>query len=130
MPGHKSHVEDYQWLQYVHACGRLSASLRSDEQICAVRSVLRHRETLVAYAASHVQYMQKALIQMNLQLHNVIRDLTGKTGLAILDAILAAERDTAKLATLRAFRIKANSEFLAKSLGGYYRLDHLFTLCQ
>jgi len=118
VPGHKSDVDDCQWLQYVHACGLLRASFRPDEQICAVRSLLRRREMLIAYAASHVQHMQKALIQMNLQLHNVIRDLTDKTGLAILDAILTGERDTAKLAALR---IKASPEILAKSLEGYYR---------
>ena len=130
VPGHKSDVEDCQWLQFVHACGLLRASFRPNEQICAVRSLLRHRETLVAYAASHVQQMQKALIQMNLQLHNVLSDLTGKTGLAILDAILAGERDTAKLAALRDFRIKASPEIIAKSLEGYYRPEHLFTLKQ
>jgi transposase len=128
--GHKSDVEDCQWLQYVHACGLLRASFRPDEQICAVRSLLRHRETLSTYAASHVQHMQKSLIQMNLQLHNVISDLTAKTGLAILDAILAGERDTAKLAALKDFRIKASPEIIAKSLEGYYRPEHLFTLKQ
>jgi transposase len=130
VPGHKSDVDDCQWLQYVHACGLLRASFRPDEQICAVRSLLRHRETLVAYAASHVQQMQKALIQMNLLLHNVISDLTGKTGLAILDAILAGERDPKALAALKDFRIKASLETIAKSLQGYYRPEHLFTLKQ
>ena len=130
VPGHKSDVDDCQWLQFVHACGLLRASFRPDEQICAVRSLLRHRETLVAYAASHVQHMQKALIQMNLQLHNVLSDLAGKSGLAILDALLAGERDPAKLADLRDFRVKASPETIAKSLEGYYRPEHLFTLKQ
>jgi transposase len=130
VPGHKSDVDDCQWLQYVHACGLLRASFRPDEQICAVRSLLRHRETLVAYAASHVQQMQKALIQMNLLLHNVLSDLTGKTGLAILDAILAGERDPKTLAALKDSRIKASAETIAKSLQGYYRPEHLFTLKQ
>ena len=130
MPGHKSDVDDCQWLQYIHACGLLRASFRPDEQICAVRSLLRPRETLVAYAASHVQHIQKALTLMNLQLHNVLSDLTGKTGLAILDAILAGERDTTKLADLRDFRIKARPEVIAKSLEGYYRPEHLFALKQ
>src|SRR5579864_935628 len=130
VPGHKSDVEDCQWLQYVHACGLLRASFRPDEQICAVRSLLRHRETLVAYAASHVQQMQKALTQMNLLLHNVISDLTGKTGLAILDAILSGERDTAKLAALKDPRIQASPQTIAKSLQGYYRPEHLFPLKQ
>jgi transposase len=130
VPGHKSDVEDCQWLQYVHACGLLRASFRPDEQVCAVRSLLRHRETLVAYAASHVQHMQKALIQMNLQLHNVIRDLTSKSGLSILEAILSGERDTTKLAAHCDFRIKASRQTVAKSLEGYYRPEHLFTLKQ
>jgi transposase len=130
VPGHKSDVEDCQWLQYVHACGLLRASFRPDEQVCAVRSLLRHRETLVACAASHVQHMQKSLIQMNLQLHNVITDLTGKTGLAILDAILEGERDTTKLAALKDPRIKATPEIIAKSLVGYYRGEHVFALKQ
>ena len=130
VPGHKSDVDDCQWLQYVHACGLLRASFRPDEQICAVRSLLRHRETLVAYAASHVQQMQKALIQMNLLLHNVLSDLTGKTGQAILDAILAGERDPKTLSELRDPRVKASPETIAKSLQGYYRPEHLFTLKQ
>jgi transposase len=130
VPGHKSDVEDCQWLQFVHACGLLRASFRPDEQICAVRSLLRHRETLVGYAASHVQHMQKALIQMNLQLHNLLSDLAGKTGLAILDAILAGERNPQKLAALKDPHVKASSETIAKSLEGYYRPEHLFTLKQ
>lgn len=130
VPGHKSDVEDCQWLQYIHACGLLRGSFRPDEQVCAVRTLLRHRENLVSAAATHIQHMQKALIQMNLQLHNVISDLTGRTGLAILDAILVGERDTKKLADLKDPRIKASAETIAKSLEGYYRPEHLFTLKQ
>jgi transposase len=130
VPGHKSDVADCQWLQYLHACGLLRASFRPKEAVCAVRSLLRHRDTLITYAASHVQHMQKALTQMNLHLHHVISDSTGKTGLAILDALLAGERDPHKLAQLRDYRIQASNDIIAKSLVGDWREEHLFTLKQ
>jgi transposase len=130
VPGRKSDVADCQWLQYLHAVGLLRASFRPPQAVCAVRSLLRHRDMLVTYAAAHIQHMQKALTQMNLQLHHVISDLTGKTGLAILDAILAGERDPNTLAQLRDFRIKASAETIAKALVGDWRDEHLFTLRQ
>lgn len=130
VPGRKSDVADCQWLQYLHAVGLLRASFRPPAAICAVRSLLRHRDTLITYAAAHVQHMQKALTQMNLQLHHVISDLTGKTGLAILDAILAGERDPVVLAQLKDHRIKASAETIAKALAGDWRTEHLFTLRQ
>lgn len=130
VPGRKSDVADCQWLQYLHAVGLLRGSFRPPDAVCAVRSILRHRDTLVTYAAAHVQHMQKALTQMNLQLHHVISDLTGKTGLAIVDAILAGERDPLVLAQLKDYRIKANTETIAKALHGDWRAEHLFTLRQ
>jgi transposase len=130
VPGRKTDVCDSQWLQYLHACGLLHASFRPSEQVCAVRSLLRHRENLVRHAASHVQEMQKSLTQMNLQLHNVISDITGKSGLAILDHILAGERDPEELAAYCDIRIKATKETIVKSLVGDYRCEHLFTLRQ
>src|SRR5712692_9837301 len=130
VPDRKSDVADCQWLQYLHAVGLLRASFRPPQAVCAVRSLLRHRDTLVTYAASHIQHMQTALTQMNLQLHHVISDLTGKTGLAILDAILAGERDPHKLAQLRDFRIKASAQTIAKALVGDWREEPLFTLRQ
>ena len=87
VPGRKSDVIDCQWLQYLHSVGLLRASFRPEERICAIRSLLRHRDSLVQMAAAHVQHMQKALTQMNLQLHHVLSDITGQSGLAILDAI-------------------------------------------
>ena len=111
VPG-KTDVADCQWLQYLHACGLLQASFRPEQAVCAVRSLLRHRDNLIRYASGHIQQMQKALTQMNLRLHNVISDITGKTGLAILDSILAGERDPAVLAELRDSRIKASKETL------------------
>jgi transposase len=130
VPGRKTDVQDCQWLQYLHAVGLLRASFRPPETVCAVRSLLRHRDSLVQLAATHTQHLQKALTQMNLQIHHVLSDITGVTGLAILDAILAGERDPQVLAGHRDRRIKASSETIAKALVGDYRSEHLFTLRQ
>jgi transposase len=130
VPGRRTDVSDCQWLQYLHAVGLLKASFRPAQDICAIRSLVRHRNNLVELATCHVQHMQKALDQMNLQLHHVISDITGTTGLAIIDAILAGERDPAKLAGLRDPRIRASEQNIVKSLGGDYRPEHLFTLKQ
>jgi transposase len=129
-PGRKSDVQDCQWLQYLYSVGLLRASFRPPEAVCAVRTLLRHRDSLVQLAAAHTQHMQKALTQMNLQLHHVLSDLTGVTGLAILDAILAGERDPQVLARHRDHRVKASPETIAKALVGDYRPEHLFTLRQ
>jgi len=130
VPGRKTDVADCQWLQYLHAVGLLRASHRPPQAICAIRSVWRHRESLVQMAAIHIQHMQKALDQINIQLHHVISDITGVTGLAIVDAILAGERDPHKLAALRDPKIAASDETIAQSLVGDYRPEHLFTLRQ
>lgn len=128
--GRKSDVSDCQWLQYLHAVGLLRGSFRPQASVCAVRSVLRHRDSLVSYSAAHIQHMQKALTQMNVQLHHVLRDVTGKTGLAILDAILGGERDPQQLAKLRDRRVKASEATVAKALTGDWRSEHLFALRQ
>jgi transposase len=130
VPGRRTDVCDCQWLQFLHSVGLLRASYRPEQEVCAVRSLLRHRESLIQMAATHVHHMQKALDQMNLQLHHVISDITGLTGLAIVDAILAGERDPQVLAKLRHKQIKASEEVIAKSLVGDYRAEHLFTLRQ
>jgi transposase len=130
VPGRKSDVSDCQWLQYLHSVGLLNGSFRPEQAVCTVRSILRHRNDLVQMASSHVQHMQKALNQMNLQLHHVISDITGLTGLAIIEAILAGERNPRTLAALRDRRIKATEDTVAKSLVGDYRREHLFTLRQ
>jgi hypothetical protein len=117
-------------LQYLHAVGLLRGSFRPEDAICQVRSLLRHRDGLVEMATEHVQHMQKALSQMNLQLHHVLSDLTGQSGMAILDAILAGERNPQVLAELRDGRVKASPEAIVKSLVGDYRREHLFTLRQ
>ncbi len=130
VPGRKTDVLDCQWLQYLHSVGLLHASFRPQQAVCAVRALLRHRDSLIQMSSEHIQHMQKALSQMNLQLHHVISDITGTSGLAILDAILHGERDTHKLAELRDRRIKASEETIVKSLIGDYRPEHLFTLRQ
>lgn len=124
VPGRKSDVLDCQWLQYLHSVGLLRASFRPAAVICQIRSLLRHREGLVEMAAQHVQHMQKALSQMNLQLHHVLSDLTGQSGMAILDAILTGERDPQVLAELRDGRVKASAETIAQALVGDYRREH------
>ena len=126
----KTDVCDAQWLQYLHACGLLRASHRPPMQVCALRSVLRHRDRIVRAAASSTQHMQKAMNQMNLQLHHVISDVTGKTGMAIIDAILAGERDASVLAMHRDHRIKADLRTIERSLKGDWQAEHLFTLRQ
>jgi transposase len=130
VPGRKTDVADCQWLQYLHSVGLLKASFRPGPDVCAVRSLLRHRESLVQLASQHVQHMQKAFDQMNLQLHHVISDLTGTTGLAIIDAVLSGERDGQKLADLCDPRIRATKDTITRSLVGDYRPEHLFTLKQ
>jgi transposase len=130
VPGRKTDVLDCQWLQYLHSVGLLRASHRPPQTICGLRSIWRHRESLVQIAATHIQHMQKALDQMNLQLHHVISDITGATGLAIVDAILAGQRDPEKLAELRNRQIKASRETVIQSLIGDYRAEHVFVLRQ
>jgi transposase len=130
VPGRKTDVADCQWIQHLHSVGLLRGSFRPDDEICALRSLWRHRDNLIQLATVHLQHMQKALDQMNLQIHHVISDLAGTTGLAIVDAILAGERDPGKLALLRDWRIKAAEETIMKSLVGDYREEHLFVLRQ
>ena len=130
VPGRRTDWHECQWLQFLHSVGLLRASFRPEENICAVRTVLRHRSELVMAASQHVQHMHKALTQMNLQIHHVISDITATTGLAIVDAILAGQRDAAELAKLRDPHIKAHEETIRKSLVGNWRSEHLFTLKQ
>lgn len=130
VPGRKSDVSDCQWIQYLHSVGLLKASFRPPDEICVIRSLWRHRESLIHMAAEHIMHMQKALSQMNLQLHHVLSEITGLSGLAILDAILAGERDPVKLASLCNGRVKSPREKVAKSLEGDYRPEHLFALRQ
>ncbi len=128
VPGRKTDVQDYQWLQYLHAVGLLHASFRPPAAVCAVRSLVRHRESLVRTGCEHLQRLQKALDQMNVQVHHAVSDITGETGLAILDAIVAGERDATVLAKLRNYRCKKSESEIAAALRGDWKPEHLFVL--
>lgn len=130
VPGRKTDVKDCQWLQQLGSYGLLQGSFRPEAEICVLRSYMRQRESLTHSASMHVLRMQKALTQMNLQLHKVITDITGVTGMLIIQAILAGERNPCKLALLRDKRTKNKEETIAKALNGDYREEHLFTLKQ
>ena len=130
LPGRKTDVQDCQWLQYLHSVGLLRGSFRPTDQVCSVRTLLRHRDAIVRGAGRCVSHLHKALTQMNVQLHHVITDLTGVTGQAILNAVLNGERNPQKLAALKDHRIKASRDVIAKSLRGDWRAEHLFTLKQ
>jgi transposase len=130
LPGRKSDVMDCQWLQQLMSFGLLRGAFRPNEQICALRALWRHRDMLLSDQGRHVQRMQKVLTQMNVQLHNVISDIMGHTGQAILRAIVAGERDGATLAKLRDRRIKADHLTIERSLQGNWRAEHLFCLKQ
>ncbi len=121
---------DCQWLQRLHSYGLLAASFRPADEMCQLRSLLRHRDTLIQEATRHTQHRQKALHQMNLILDTVMSDITGVTGMNILQAILNGERNPTRLAQYRDRRIKATEDDIAKSLEGTYREEHLFVLRQ
>src|SRR5258705_3143786 len=128
--GRKSDILDCQWLRTLHCYGLLSASFRPARDIGVLRTLMRHRQMLVECAAAHIQHMQKAMTQMNLQLHHVISDITGLTGMRIVRAIASGERDCKKLASMRHERTHANEATLEKALEGDYRAEHLFSLKQ
>ena len=128
--GRKTDVLDCQWIQQLHTYGLLNPSFRPPEAIVAIRSLVRHREMLVQYRSAHIQHMQKALTLMNVRLTNVLSDITGVTGLKIIRAILAGERDLHRLAGLREPGCKKNEDEIAKSLEGHYKREHLFALKQ
>lgn len=130
VPGRKTDVLDCQWIQQLHTYGLLQGSFRPEDDICVLRSYMRQRAMLVSYAGQHVQHMQKALMQMNVQLHHAITDITGATGLRIIDAILAGNRDPHQLAKLRDERCKRGEEDIAMALQGNWREEHLFALKQ
>jgi transposase len=130
VPGRKTDVNDAQWLQRLHACGLLRASFRPGREIAALRAYLRLRERHLDYAAAHIQHMQKALTFMNMQLQNVVSDITGATGMKIIRAIVAGERDPAKLAQLRDVRCHASIETIEASLRGNDQPEHVFALTQ
>jgi transposase len=126
----KTDVLDCQWLRQLHTFGLLDAAFRPKADILPLRAYQRQRQMLIRYAADHIRHMQKALDLMNLKLHTVIADITGKTGMQIIGAILAGERDPAKLAELRDPKCKNSEETIAKALFGNYREEHIFELRQ
>jgi len=130
VPGRKTDVSDCRWLQYLHSVGLLQGSFRPPAEICAVRSIMRHRANLVADGAEHIQHMQKSLTEMGLQIHHVLSDLSGVSGLAIIDAILAGERDPKVLAQLRDRRTKGQEETVRAARIGDYLAEPVFTLGQ
>ena len=130
VPGRKTDVVDCQWIQELHSVGLLRGSFRPTAAIAALRAYLRHRETLVQSATTHVQRMQKALVQMNLQLSIVISDITGVTGIRMLRAIIAGETNPHALAQHRDYRCQASEAEITAALTGHYRPEHVFVLQQ
>ena len=148
VPGRKSDVQDCQWIQRLHSCGLLSHSFRPQAEMVVLRSYLRSscaacyarvqpqvaaqdmRADLIEHRAAHIQHMQKALQQMNLQLTQVLKDISGVTGLQIIRAIVGGERNPVTLAQFRDKRCKHSSDEIAKALTGNYRAEHLFALQQ
>lgn len=128
--GRKTDVLDCQWIQQLHTYGLLNPSFRPPEQIVAIRDLVRHREMLVQYRSAHIQHMQKALTLMNIRLTSVLSDITGVSGLRIIRAILAGERDPQRLAALREPGCKKSAAEIVKSLEGNYKRGHLFALKQ
>lgn len=126
----KTDVLDCQWIQQLHTYGLLRASFQPAEQIAVLRSLVRHRDMLVRYRSAHIQHMQKALQLMNIKLTNVLSDITGVTGMAIIRSIVAGERNPEVLAHYREPGCKKSEEEIAKSLQGNYRREHLFALQQ
>lgn len=130
VPGRKTDVLDCQWIQQLHSYGLLRGSFRPKDKILQMRTLMRHRSTLIDYSASHVQHIQKSLSLMNVQLNNAIRDITGVTGMKIIRAIVEGERDPAKLAKYRDRNCKNSEEVIRESLIGNYHEEQIFCLKQ
>lgn len=130
LPGRKTDVKDCQWLQELHSQGLLARAFRPPDTICTLRSYWRHRKSLVEMAVMQIQLMHKSLEQMNLQLHKVLSDVSGVTGLKIVRAILKGERNPVVLAQLKHPLVQSSEETIAKALTGDWRPEHLFTLRQ
>jgi transposase len=130
VPGRKSDVKDCQWLQKLHSCGLLRGSFRPPEAVAAVRSILREKDNLTRMRTQSIQQMQKSLDQMNIRVHHAVSDIDGKTGTAIIKAIVEGERNPVKLASLRDKRCKLTEKEIADHLTGTWRDEHLFNLAQ
>lgn len=130
VPGRKTDVSDAGWLRQLHSYGLLRGSFRPDAEIATLRAYMRQRERLTEYAAAHIQHMQKALMEMNLQLHHVVSDITGATSMKIIRAIVAGERDPDVLTNYRDVRCKSSPETIRAALVGNDRAEHVFALAQ
>jgi transposase len=130
VPGRKTDVLDCQWIQLLHSCGLLKGAFRPSDEVCAVRALIRERGTLTQSAADWIRRMQKCLDQMNICVHHAVADLTGVTGMAIVRAIVAGERDPKILAGLRDPRCHKSVEQIAAHLEGNWRSEHVFVLGQ
>ncbi len=130
VPGRKTDINDAQWLQKLHEYGLLRASFRPRQEIVALRSYVRQRERLLEFCASHIQHMQKAMMEMNLQLHHVVADVTGETGMKIIRAIVGGQRDPSELVKHRDPHCKKPVEVLRAALVGNYQAEHVFELSQ
>jgi transposase len=130
VPGRKSDVIDCQWIQTLYSYGLLESSFRPEGEIAKLRTMLRHRAELIQHRSPHILHMQKALLQMNIQISQVLSDIVGNTGQAILRAIVGGERDPYKLARLRNYRCKKDESEIAKALTGTWREEHVFILKQ
>jgi transposase len=128
VPGRKTDMHDCQWLQMLHSCGLLRGSFRPRDTICRLRALQRQRANLIESRSRVIQWMQKALDQMNVRVHRAVADVTGNTGLAIVRAIVAGERDPHRLAALRDKACKNSVETIAEHLMGTWREEHLFNL--
>lgn len=126
--GRKTDVQDCQWIQRLHTYGLLQGSFRPEDPYCVLRAYLRYRDELVSARSTQCQHMQKALQQMNVQLHHVLSDVTGLSGLTIIQEILNGQRDPVKLAAMVDRRVRASQDTIQKALVGDYRAEHLFVL--
>ena len=130
VPGRKTDVSDAGWLRQLHSYGLLRGSFRPEAEIATLRAYMRQRKRLTEYAAAHIQHMQKALMEMNLQLHHVVSDITGATGMRIIRAIVGGERNPEVLAGFRDARCKSSMDTIKAALVGNDRAEHVFALTQ
>jgi transposase len=128
--GRKSDTLDCEWLRRLHSCGLLQGAFRPADEVCALRAIVRHRMRLIEDAGRFIQRMQKAMHEMNLKLDRVVTDITGVTGMQIVRAIVAGERNPSVLAKFRDKRCKANEREIEQSLTGNYRAEHVYVLTQ
>lgn len=128
--GKKTDMSDAEWIRQLHSCGLLSASFQPDEFTRTLRTYMRHRKNLLEMAASHIRMMHKALEQMNIKLQHVIADITGKSGMAIIESIIKGQRDAENLVSLLDGRIKASKEEVKRSLEGVWKDENIFELEQ